>query len=133
MLMATNFGQDSSCVSDVGLFDLQITDPIILVGQRIMRRLTTPRGGLASIGDDPGFGWDVRQLINARLSPSSIATYQQQIAAECMQDETVSTATATISNSNGTITVSISLASAVGPFSLTLPVQDLTSAQIFTF
>jgi len=131
--MATNFGQDSSCVSDVGLFDLQITDPIILVAQRILRRLTTPRGGLASVGDDPNFGWDVRQLINARLAPSDITNYQQQITAECMKEETISSATVTITYSAGTASISISLVSAAGPFSLTLPVQDLTAAQIFTF
>lgn len=131
--MATNFGQDSSCVSDVGLFDLQITDPIMLVGQRIIRRLTTPRGGLAAIGDDPNFGWDLRQLINAQLSPTSITNYQQQIEAECYKEETISSAVATISGSGGNIAVSIQLTSASGPFSLTLPVQNLTAAQIFTF
>jgi len=131
--MATNYGQDSSCVSDVGLFDLQITDPFILIGQRIIRRLTTPRGGLASIGDDANFGFDLRQLINTQLSPSSITRYQDQINAECMKDEEISNAVATISSSNGTVTVSISLTSAAGPFSLTLPVQNLTAAQIFSF
>lgn len=131
--MAINFGQDSSCVSDVGLFDLQITDPVTLVAQRIIRRLTTPRGGLAAIGDDPNFGWDIRQLINARLSPSDIQNYQQQIEAECYKEETISAATATISNSSGNVTISVSLTSASGPFSLTLPVQNLTAAAIFTF
>lgn len=129
--MATNYGQDSSCVSDVGLFDLQITDPFILIGQRIIRRLTTPRGGLAAIGDDPGFGWDVRQLINAQLSPSSIVSYQAQIAAECMKDEEINAAAVTISGTGGNISVSIQLTSSAGPFTLTLPVQNLTAAQIF--
>ena len=131
--MATNFGQDSSCVNDVGLFDLQITDPVVLVAQRILRRLTTPRGGLAAIGDDPNFGWDVRQLINAQLSPSSISNYQQQISAECMKEECISSAPVTITNSGGTVSISISLTSALGPFTLTLPVQNLTAAEIFTF
>ena len=131
--MATNFGQDSNCVTDVGLFDLQITDPVTLVAQRIIRRLTTPRGSLASVGDDPNFGWDIRQLINAKLSPSSISQYQALIQGECLKDEQVSAATVTISGTDGNISVSVSLTSAVGPFSLTLPVQDLTAAQIFTF
>lgn len=130
--MATNYGQDSSCVSDVGLFDLQITDPFLLIGQRIIRRLTTPRGALANIGDDPNFGWDVRQLINARLSPSTIAQYQSQITAECLKDEEISAATVTISGSNVSYTISIQLTSSAGPFSLVMPVQNLTATQIFS-
>jgi hypothetical protein len=130
--MATNYGQDSYCLTDVGLFDLQVTDPFILIGQRVMRRLTTPSGALANVGGDPTFGWDIRQLINAILSPTSIAQYQSQIAAECSKDEEIQSATVTIAGTGVNVTISIQLTSSAGPFSLALPVQNLSASQIFT-
>lgn len=131
--MAVNYGFDTYCLSDVGLSDVVVTDPFILIGQRILRRLTTTRGALANIGDDPNAGWDVRQLINARISPATINQYQSQIQAECTKDEEVQSATVTITgtSSTSTLTISIQLVSAAGPFTLVLPVANLTAAQIF--
>ena len=132
--MATQFGQDSTCLTDVALIDTQITNPQILIGQRIARRLQTPRGALANIGDDPNFGYDLRQLVNARLSPATRSQFETQIGAECEKDECVQSATVTIAdNGSGEISVSISLQSAAGPFSLVVSVDQLTTAAVFNF
>lgn len=130
--MATNYGIATLGVTDVPLISISTSDPFLVVGQRIARRLLMPRGGLAAIGGDPNFGWDVRQYINAKLSPTALAQAQQQIAAECEKDEAISSAKVTFGYSfNGALTISIQLVGASGPFQLVLPVQDLTTAQVF--
>lgn len=132
--MSVNYGADTSCVSDIGLIDTIVTDPIILVGQRIARRLQTPRGGLAAVGDDPNFGWDVRRYVNAKMSPRDIAQAQQQIAAECTKDEEVQSALVQLSFTNGgPLVISIQLQASAGPFTLVLNVTQLTVAAVFNF
>ena len=130
--MATNFGSDTSCVTDLPRIDLQVTSPQKLIGQRIARRLQTPRGALAAIGDDANFGWDVRQYANGRLGPTTIATAESQIEAECTKDEQVQSASVKITpGTGGALTITVQLVSAAGPFTLTLSVDDLTVGAIF--
>lgn len=131
--MATFFGSDTTCVSDVPLIDLQITDPRVLIGQRVARRLQTPRGGLASIGDNPDGGWDCRQYVNMKLAPGDIATAQGQIQNECLKDEAVQSAVVTMIQAGSVLTITIRLLSAVGPLTLTMNVQQLTVEAIFSF
>jgi len=131
--MAIFYGSDTSCVGDVGLVDVQVTDPRILVGQRIARRLTTPRGALAVINDDPAFGWDCKQYVNAKLRPTDITTAQSQIQKECLKDEQVQTASVVLTLSQGALTISVAMVSSAGPFILTLNVSDLTTDLVFTF
>lgn len=132
--MTTFYGSDSNCLTDVGLFDLQITDPIILIGQRIFRRLYTPRGGLAAVGDDPSFGWDVRQYALGRLSPTQIDQAARQISAEILKDEQVQSAVVAISFVNGgAITIKIDGIASSGPFQLTLNVNQLTVSAVLSF
>lgn len=131
--MATLYGFDTACVSDVGLVDVVLTSAQLVIGQRVARRLQTRRGGLASV--DPAaadFGFDVRQLLLGRMSPSGLSQAQQQISAECTKDEEVDAADVTVSLVNGeAITIIIQLTSAAGPFVLTLNVVDLTIEAIF--
>ena len=132
--MSIFYGSDSNCLTDVGLFDLQITDPLLLIGQRVARRLTTPRGALATINDDPNFGWDVRQYTLGRLAPSQVSQAQQQIAAEVLKDEQVQSANVVISFVNGgALTIKIDMVASTGPFTLTLNVNQLTTTAVFTF
>ena len=132
--MSVFYGSDSNCLTDVGLFDLQITDPIILIGQRVYRRLSTPRGGLASIGDDQSFGWDVRQYVLGRLSPTDVDQAQRQITAEVLKDEQVQSAVVKLTFvSGGTLTIQIDMISSVGPFTMTLNVNQLTATPVFNF
>lgn len=130
--MSTDYGAATLGVSDIPLMSVTSTDPYLVVGQRVARRLLTPRGGLAAIGDDPNFGWDVRQYTNGRLSPSALAQAQAQIKNECEKDEEVASADVTMTFVNGgALTITIKLTGATGPFTLVLPVQNLSAAQIF--
>lgn len=132
--MSTQFGQDTACLTDVGPVDLQVTDPRVLVGQRIARILQTPLGALANVGDDPGLGFDVKQLINAKLSPSFRAQSESRISAQCSRDECVQSASVTITqNSSGAVGISIGLTTAAGPFTLVLNVDQLTVQALFDF
>lgn len=131
--MATFYGSDSYCLTDVGLFDVQVTDPNILIGQRIARMLQTPRGGLGAINDDPSRGWDVRQYLNGKISPGFLAQAQQQIVNECLKDEEVQSATCTITQAGGALTIAVNLVGASGPFTLTLNVGQVTTTAVFTF
>jgi hypothetical protein len=131
--MATNYGSDTDCVTDIPLIDVQVTTPQKIIGQRIARRLMTPRGALGLIGDDADFGWDVRQLFNGKISPTFIATAESQIAAECVKDEQVGGADVDLNftQSNSVMAIDINLTTAEGPFSLTLTVSQLTASLIF--
>lgn len=134
-MAATFYGSDTTCLTDVPLIDLQITDPNILIGQRIARLLQTPRGGLGVVGDDPNRGWDLRQYVNAKLPPDFVSQAQQQIVNECLKDEEVASATCLVTQPNGTgsIVVALNLVGAAGPFQLTLNVTSLTVTAVFAF
>jgi hypothetical protein len=133
-MASTSFGQDTFCLTDVGLTDVQVTDPRIIIGQRIGRILQMPLGALANIGDDPGVGFDVKQLLNAKLTPTFLSQSQSKIEAQCSRDAEVQSATATITRgAGGTIVITIQLMSAVGPFQLVLNVSQLTVDLLFNF
>jgi hypothetical protein len=127
----TNFGIDTFCLTDVGLTDVLVTDPRILVGQRVARALQTPHGALALIGGDPNRGFDVRTLLKKKMSPADISQAQAQIKAEAEKDEAVQSANVALTFFSGKLTVAVDLIGAMGPFSLVLTVGQLTTAQIF--
>ncbi len=131
----TVYGQDTYCINDLPLVDTQVTDPAQLIGQRIVRRLTTPRGALALIGDDPNFGYDVRQWINNKAGPGDIALAQAAIEAECLKDEQVISVNASIAFSAQTsaMAITLQLVTNAGPFTLTLNVGQLTVDMVFNF
>lgn len=131
--MSIFLGSDTACTIDLPLVDVQITNPAQLIGQRIARLLQIPRGALGLINDDPDRGYDVRQLVNARLRPGDVSAAQSAIRSECLKDEEVLEATVSLTQANGNVSIAIKLVSSSGPFSLTLNVQDLTVEAVFSF
>lgn len=129
--MATFYGSDTACLGDVGLVDVLVTDPMRLIGERISRRLTTPKGALGLIGGDPGAGLDVRQWVNAKLGPSDVGTIQRLIEAEVRKDEQVDDVTATVNQTAGRLTVRLALTTSTGPFTLTLNVNQLSADLVY--
>jgi hypothetical protein len=129
--MATFYGSDSYCVTDVGLTDVQVTSPILLIGQRLARRLQTPRGGLAAFGGPSDFGWDVRQYLNAKMTVGTRTTAQQQIANECLKDEQVQSVDVDLKVSGETVTLVINGISSAGPFQLTGNVSQFSAPEFF--
>ena len=132
--MAIGYGADTACTSDLPLISTTITDPVQLIGQRTIRRLTTPRGALALINDDPNFGFDVRQYVNAKLTPAQIATAQSNIQDEVTKDEEIESADVSFTlGAAGAISIDIAMQTLAGPFSMTLTVNELTTQAVFTF
>ena len=127
----TFLGSDTACLYDIGLIDTQVTDPVRLVGERLARRLTTPRGALGLIGDDPNAGFDVRQYVNGKLGPSALADAQAQVQAECLKDEQVESCICSMYLSGGALTLNLAITTAQGPFALTLNIGALTTALVF--
>lgn len=131
--MATFYGSDSYCLDDIQRISTQVTDPRVIIGQRIARRLQTPRGALAIINGDPDFGWDVRQLALGRLTPQSRTIAQAKIKEECLKDEQVLGASVTVEPQQNNLVITIELVAADGPFNLTLNVDDVTVSALLTF
>jgi hypothetical protein len=132
--MATNYGTDTFWLNDAPLISVPTSDPFLVVGQRIVRRLTTPRGGLSVFGGDPDFGWDIRQYVLGRVSPAKLGQAEAQVAAEVAKDEAVESATAKfVYTSNGNLTITVQALLAVGPLSLVLNVSALDVSAEFNF
>src|SRR5882757_10300149 len=90
--MATNFGSDTHCITDVERIDHIVTSPALVIGERIARRLQTPRGALGLIGDDPNGGLDLRQYMLAKMRPGDRQIAEAQVSSECLKDEEVGAA-----------------------------------------
>lgn len=133
--MATNYGSDSYCLTDIQRISTLVTDPRVVIGQRVARRLQTPRGALALINGDPNFGYDVRQLVNAKLTPQFKVTVGNAIRDEVEKDQEVLRAAVSVDDTSGGngIVISIDIQSSDGPFSLVLNVRDLTVEALISF
>ena len=131
--MATDYGIDTYCLTDTGLTDVLVLDPKILIGQRLVRALTTPHGALTIIGGDPNRGFDLRGLVNSKMTTAAVLSFQQQINAECARDEQVLSADTQLSLTGSTLTCEIAVVAGPGPFTLTISVSQLDVSAIFTF
>lgn len=126
--MATFYGSDSYCLTDLQWVSTQVTEPRVLIGQRIARRLQTPRGALALINGDPDFGFDVRTLVLGKLTTTLRVQAQSAIKSECLKDEEVLSASVSVEPTSGGsgLRITILLQASDGPFTLVLNVSDLT-------
>lgn len=95
----------------------------LALAQAIARRLTTRRGELAWIGDDPGYGDDVRELLGEDAGPRAEFQAAQRIEAQCLADERVRAARATVTITRGRLVAAVQLTDADGPFRLTLAIS----------
>lgn len=112
--------------SDIaGVFDI---DPALSVvtgrtalAQAVLRRLTTPRGGL--IGS-PTYGYDVAALIGSTVPPSIV---EQRVLEQCLLEEEIVDARCTVTLVAGVLTVTLALQDGDGPFALVLSASELTT------
>jgi hypothetical protein len=132
-MAATFYGSDTGCLDDLPLISVDVSAPYLVIGQRLARRLQTPRGALAFINDDPNGGLDLRQYVNAKVTPNFRALVQAEVKAECEKDEEVLSADVEVSFVAETLTVTIRVTANSGPFALVLTVRELTVEAIFSF
>jgi hypothetical protein len=118
------FGSDFSLLTDVGpamrfLEGEENEERAFL--EALVRRLSTPRGGLFY---DDDYGLDLRAFLNSNVSPNQIA---YQVENELRKDERVEdcTAEATV-QSDGTILLEIEVKAGEEPFDLTVLVNEVT-------
>lgn len=92
----------------------------------IIRRLTTARGGLP---DYPQYGFDVSSLIGSVVTPNAVA---QRVLEQVRAEEEVEEASCDVTQSTDgtTLTITIKVVSSVGPFDLTIDVNDLEFSAI---
>jgi len=131
--MSTNYGSDTFWVNDAPLISVPVTDPFLLVGQRITRLLMTPRGGLSVIGGDANRGLDVRRYVLARVSPAKLAQAQDQVRLEVLKDEAVQSAVVKFTYAGGALTIQVDCVLAVGPLQLVLNVTALTVTAVYNY
>lgn len=133
--MATNYGYDTGCVTDQPRISITVTNPNLVIGQRIARCWQTVRGALAAIGGDPNWGESITQYLNAKLSPSFIKGAENALLVAALRDPEVQSGTVdmTFNSKTGDMTVDGRFTSAAGPFSVVANVDALTTAVIFTF
>jgi phage baseplate assembly protein W len=98
----------------------------LALAQAIARRLTTRRGLLEWINDDPEYGHDVREYLGEDVGPRAEFVIASRVQAECLKDERVRAAQVTATLTSGRLTLSIKLTDADGPFRLTLAVTGVT-------
>ena len=127
----TTLGTDiSTPVSAEGLLDLDPTFALSTgraqLAQAIGRRITTRRGTLAWIGDDPDWGIDVRDYLGSDADAQTAFRIAAMVEAEVLRDERVRACQATATVADGTLTLSLRLADADGPFRLVLAVSAVT-------
>lgn len=124
-----DFGADIACLTDIGL-RWGIARGKTCLGNRIVRRLSTPRGGLSEFapGYAPDYGYDVRALLGEGATRQTIAAGEAAIARECEKDEAVRRArtSLTFDSSEETLTIEINLDTEDGPFRLVLEVTSVT-------
>ena len=125
------FGTDLWGISDMNAAGAEVTGTV-LVGQAIARRLSTPRGGLI---DDPNYGYDLTQWLNADVGPQDLGQIQANTQAECLKDQRITSAVVTVTPPASALIqgvtaiymmVSIVLTTGAGPFTLTLAVSNVT-------
>lgn len=128
--MATNFGTDLQAVEG---FRFRKVSGLENLAIALLRRLTTPRGGLFY---DLTYGTDLRNFLNRAYAPDDTAItweIEQRAIAEVMKDPRVYDAGATfefgtLQDRTGKLVLTI--VTAIGPFKLVLKAEEVNSEVI---
>ena len=96
------------------------------VAEAILRRWTTTQGQLI---DDPNYGRNVTDLVNADLTPAQLAYEQQQLGAEAQKDERVLSCVVSLTlPASGVLTLVAQVTTAAGPFKMVVAVSAVTTS-----
>lgn len=117
--MATDFGTDLSCLTDLSPTMSTVSGRRAL-GEAIARRLQTPRGRLLK---HPNYGFDLASYLNDDLSQADIAAIGAGVEAECSKDERVIAASVVSTFAGGSLTIVITITDGTGPFVLVFAVS----------
>lgn len=94
-----------------------------VLAEAIVRRLSTPRGGLWYA---PDYGFDVRELLGEGFTPAALFRAQSSIEAEVEKDARVQSARVTLTTpAPDKLRISIRIVAADAPFDLVVGVDAL--------
>lgn len=104
----TDYGSDlSTFTSPDGSADLDPNFARIagarVVIERLARKLQTTTGSMFKAG----WGFDVRDLLQAALTPAGVAAVQGEVQRQCEDEEEVASADATVNLVNGVLTITV--------------------------
>lgn len=118
------YGEDTEATTDSTFARRQVSGQEAM-GQAMLRRLTTTRGALASLGQ-PDYGYNLRQFLKGPAPP--ISTLNGNVENELLKDERIEDVTVETSYNalSETLTVKSTGFGAEGPFDLTLVIGDVT-------
>lgn len=122
-MSTSSLGTDISCIDD---FDagMSLVSGTVMLGQALLRRLTTPAGGLWY---DAEYGYDVRELVESSHDRASLARAEARIVAQCRLDERVDAVRARLALVQDSLRLELDVECAEGPFRL---VCDVTTAAV---
>ncbi len=141
-------GSDLSGINDIS-GTMQEVQGRVCLAQSLGRRLITPRGALIY---DVNYGYDLNQWINADVSQSDISQIQGYVRQEMLKDQRVVSANvsaqyvgvsqvqaalqAIVATPNpypiGVIVLNIQIQDSLGPFTLTVSVDNVSVTLILT-
>ena len=124
--MPTDFGTDVSTFVDGDLDPFfRVISGKRVVAEAIVRRWTTPQGGLFF---DENFGRDVRDLLGQATSPQTLFALKTALTLQAEEDERVREATVDVSLDPKTrrLVIRGEIETAEGPFTLVVAVTDLS-------
>ena len=117
-------GADLSCVDDLDPGMAEVSG-VAMMGEAAHRRVNTPRGAVI---DDPNYGIDVFDFLNAEATPAEVAQVPGLIDQEQLKDQRIQSSETTFDTTVTPNTLTTLLATAAGPFTLTQPVSAITAA-----
>jgi len=120
-----------------GVIDLDPTFTLVsgrlALVQALARRITTERGTLAWIGDDPEYGEDVRAFLGDDIEPRSSFVVSSRVERELLRDERVRGARVAAQIASGRLTINGQVSDASGPFRFTLAATAVTVETLKVF
>jgi hypothetical protein len=122
-----NFGLGWSCVTDLTSPSIMVTG-FRIVAEAIIRRWSTPRGGLL---EDPAYGYDITDAVGDDIDQATLARMSQAAAEEAQKDERVRNCYVTmgmlsVGDGTGLLSVQARVETAAGPFILVAAVSQVT-------
>jgi hypothetical protein len=134
--MSNNFPQSSPFGTDFwiggnpkGILDgdpgMRMQTGRALLAQRLLCRLSTPRG---SVIDCPNDCIDLRDSLSDGMTTQQIAALGSVVQQECLKDQQVTACnvTGTFSFTTSVLTMTIMVTSGAGPFTMVLAVSQVT-------
>jgi hypothetical protein len=96
------YGRDLSCFDDLtaNMDDIDENSPAA-VEEALYRRIITPHGSLAELGEDPDYGRNIVGFLSLDTDSINIMAQQDLLAAECKKDDRVKTCTCVITDMGG--------------------------------